>query len=104
MDKSSTAVPNWFRKKECELCNKYFADSKCLKKHVQAVHSKLKPYICNVCNHQCARKAMLEMHMRQHTGEKPYECNLCQYRTGDHNSLRRHKMRHSGEKPYRYTS
>ena len=44
---------------------------------------------------------MMEMHMRQHTGEKPYECGECDYRTGDHNSLRRHKMRHSGAKPYR---
>ena len=103
LDKTRSVVPSWFAKKQCDLCEKFFADSKCLKKHVQAVHSKLKPYICQVCNHQCARKSMLEMHMRQHTGEKPYECDECQYRTGDHNSLRRHKMRHSGEKPYRYT-
>ena len=40
---------------------------------VQAVHGKLKPYICHVCNHQSARKAMMDMHMRQHTGEKPYK-------------------------------
>ena len=101
MDKKKETVPNWFSKKQCELCDKFFADSKCLKKHVQAVHSKLKPYICQVCNHQCARKAMLEMHMRQHTGEKPFKCDDCDYRTGDHNSLRRHKMRHTGEKPYK---
>jgi len=101
MDKTKETVPNWFAKKQCELCDKFFADSKCLKKHVQAVHSKLKPYICQVCNHQCARKAMLEMHMRQHTGDKPFKCDVCEYRTGDHNSLRRHKMRHTGEKPYK---
>ena len=48
-------VPLWYTKKLCNLCGKYFADSKCLKKHVQTVHSKLKPYICQVCNHQSAR-------------------------------------------------
>ena len=102
MDKNrKNIVPPWFTKKQCEICDKFFADSKCLKKHVQAVHSKLKPYICTICNHQCARKAMLEMHMRQHTGEKPFKCNECEYRTGDHNSLRRHNMRHTGEKPYK---
>ncbi len=101
MDKEKESVPNWFAKKQCDICHKIYADSKCLKKHVQAVHSKLKPYICQVCNHQCARKHMLEMHMRQHTGDKPFRCDDCEYRTGDHNSLRRHKMRHTGDKPYK---
>jgi uncharacterized Zn-finger protein len=73
LDKNSELLPMWLSKKQCDICKKYFSDSKCLKKHVQAVHSRLKPYICHVCNHQSARKAMLEMHMRQHTGEKPYK-------------------------------
>ena len=32
MDKKKETVPNWFSKKQCELCDKFFADSKCLKK------------------------------------------------------------------------
>jgi len=100
----SSAPPLWYTKKRCEICDKFFSDSKCLKKHIQAVHSKLKPYICHVCNHQSARKSMLELHMRQHTGEKPYSCDICNnYRTGDHNSLRRHKLRlhaEAGNRPY----
>ncbi len=101
LDKDKESVPVWYAKKQCEICRRHFADSKCLKKHVQAVHGRLKPYICHVCNHQSARKAMLELHMRQHTGEKPYACGQCDYRTGDHNSLRRHRMRHDGTRPYR---
>ena len=42
------SAPLWYTKKQCELCDKFFSDSKCLKKHIQAVHSKLKPYICQV--------------------------------------------------------
>ena len=49
---AKVVLPAWCSKKQCDLCQKYFSDSKCLKKHVQAVHGKLKPYICHVCNHQ----------------------------------------------------
>ena len=43
MNKEFEVVPIWSSKKKCELCGKFLADSKCLKKHIQAVHSKLKP-------------------------------------------------------------
>ena len=101
LDKTIAELPSWAKPKQCDICQKMFSDSKSLKKHVQAIHSKLKPYICNVCNHKSARKAMLQLHMRQHTGEKPFSCPECDYRTGDHNSLRRHMRRHSGVKPYK---
>ena len=101
IDKSIAEVPSWAKPKQCDICQKMFSDSKSLKKHVQAIHSKLKPYICQVCGHQSARKAMLQLHVRQHTGEKPFNCDQCEYKTGDHNSLRRHKRRHTGDKPYK---
>ncbi|KRT78994.1 zinc finger protein, partial [Oryctes borbonicus] len=93
-------APNWVCQQRCDICGNIFSDTKSLKKHIQGVHNKFKPYVCNICGHKTARKAMLELHLRQHTGEKPYQCQLCPYRTGDHNSLRRHFMRHSGRKKY----
>ncbi|XP_046751707.1 zinc finger protein 568-like isoform X2 [Diprion similis] len=101
LNRKSNEVPRWYTSKTCELCGKTYADSKCLKNHMQAVHSKLRPYVCNVCGHSSARKAMLQMHLRQHTGDKPYSCDICDYKTGDHNSLRRHIMRHTGVRPYK---
>lgn len=101
LDRKNTPHKRWYSQQTCELCQRTFSDSKCLRKHHQAVHGKVKPYVCTFCGHMSARKAMLQLHLRQHTGEKPFACNLCEYRTGDHNSLRRHKMRHSGTKPYK---
>ncbi|KAH9515123.1 hypothetical protein Btru_019273 [Bulinus truncatus] len=93
----------WFSSKPCDICDRVFANSKCLKKHKEAVHSSHKPFECMYCNHTTARKAMMELHIRTHTGEKPFKCDICPYSTGDHNSMRRHKMRHTGQKQYRCT-
>ncbi|GAB6030444.1 hypothetical protein CHUAL_007314 [Chamberlinius hualienensis] len=101
LDRKNMSERRWFSEQKCSTCNRSFSDTKCLRKHMQAVHNKLKPFVCSFCGHTSARKAMLKLHLRQHTGEKPFKCDECDYRTGDHNSLRRHKMRHSGVKPYK---
>ncbi|XP_065155357.1 zinc finger protein 454-like [Atheta coriaria] len=84
----------------CRICDKSFANFKYLKRHIQSVHDQYKPFVCNICGHKCARKSMLDLHLRQHTGEKPYKCELCDFKTGDHNSFRRHGLRHSGLSNY----
>ncbi|XP_014602047.1 PREDICTED: zinc finger protein 568-like isoform X1 [Polistes canadensis] len=101
LDRKTLEVKRWYTSKKCDMCGKTYANSKCLKNHIQAVHSKLRPYVCNVCGHSSARKAMLQMHLRQHTGDKPFSCELCEYKTGDHNTLRRHIMQHTGFRPYK---
>ncbi|KAL0124560.1 hypothetical protein PUN28_006420 [Cardiocondyla obscurior] len=101
LDRKTLEVTRWYTSKKCDMCGKTYANSKCLKNHIQAVHSKLRPYVCNVCGHASARKAMLQMHLRQHTGDKPFSCEICEYKTGDHNTLRRHIMQHTGFRPYK---
>ncbi|XP_077272996.1 uncharacterized protein LOC143903342 isoform X1 [Temnothorax americanus] len=101
LDRKTLEVTRWYTSKKCDMCGKTYANSKCLKNHIQAVHSKLRPYVCNVCGHASARKAMLQMHLRQHTGDKPFSCEICEYKTGDHNTLRRHVMQHTGFRPYK---
>lgn len=100
LHKDVESVPEWAFQQQCDTCKKFFANPKSLKKHIQSVHDKFKPFICNICGHKTTRKAMLDLHLRQHTGEKPHQCPVCDYRTGDHNSLRRHAMRHSGDTKY----
>ncbi|XP_022250869.1 zinc finger protein ZFAT-like isoform X1 [Limulus polyphemus] len=101
LDKKTITEKRWYSQQTCDICQRTFSDSKCLRKHQQTVHSKVKPYVCHFCGHSSARKAMLQLHLRQHTGEKPFLCEICEFQTCDHNSLRRHRMRHTGDKPYK---
>lgn len=94
-------LDKWYTNKQCEICSRTFANQKCLRKHIEAVHNKMKPFVCQFCGHAASRKAMLDLHIRTHTGEKPFKCDMCDYETGDHNTLRRHRMRHTGRKPYK---
>lgn len=84
----------YYAEKTCEICSRKFVSSKTLSKHVKSVHNKIKPFICNVCGLKTTRKAVLTIHMRQHTGEKPLACKVCKFRTRDPSSLRSHEMRH----------
>jgi len=63
----------YLRSKECDICHRQYANQKCLNKHIQAVHNKIKPFVCPYCGHTAARKAMMELHIRVHTGEKPFK-------------------------------
>ncbi|XP_070701978.1 uncharacterized protein [Pempheris klunzingeri] len=112
----------------CQQCGKGFVYSFGLTKHIQMVHSRIKPFVCQICNKGCFTKQDVEAHIRSHTGEKPFHCNLCdkkftrrielnvhlRWHNGekrhwcpycgkgflDFNNLKRHKYIHTGEKPH----
>ena len=112
----------------CQQCGKGFVYRFGLTKHLQMVHGRIKPFVCQICNKGCFTKLDVEAHIRIHTGEKPFHCNLCEkkftrrvdlnvhlrWHNGekrhwcpycgkgflDYNNLKRHKYIHTGEKPH----
>lgn len=68
-----TDPAKWYTTKECEVCKRVFANQKCMKVHMLAVHAKVRPFMCTHCGYTTTRKAMLQLHFRTHTGEKPFK-------------------------------
>uniref|UniRef100_A0A182MFG6 C2H2-type domain-containing protein n=1 Tax=Anopheles culicifacies TaxID=139723 RepID=A0A182MFG6_9DIPT len=92
--------PRWYAKRRCNICKHMFSNSKILSKHIKTVHLKIKPFVCNVCGYKCARKATLNIHIRQHSGLKPLACKSCTFRTADPSALSYHERRHRNERAY----
>uniref|UniRef100_A0A182QU88 C2H2-type domain-containing protein n=1 Tax=Anopheles farauti TaxID=69004 RepID=A0A182QU88_9DIPT len=91
----------WYSERRCNICKHMFSNTKILSKHIKTVHLQIKPFVCNVCGYKCARKATLNIHIRQHSGLKPLACKSCPFRTADPSALSYHERRHRLDKAYR---
>lgn len=92
--------PSNIGQKTCDKCSQTFSNASALRKHILAIHEKIKLFECNVCERSFSRKDIYQLHIRKHNGEKPYQCNVCEYKSSDPAALRRHKNRHSGKMNY----
>lgn len=67
-----------FEKKFCQLCSKWVLN---YKRHIQQVHTKERPYKCNLCNnaflYPCDLREHLEKHENNHIKSRPFKCTIC---------------------------
>lgn len=59
----------------CDLCPHSSKYKHSLGKHMQAVHLKLRPFCCEICNHRTFKKFYLKAHMLTHRSKVP--CPTC---------------------------
>ncbi|XP_045539760.1 gastrula zinc finger protein XlCGF26.1 [Papilio machaon] len=78
---------------KCDLCEKAFNNSWCVKKHKKISHEGYKrPYIfpCTMCDKIFDQKSILKSHIRTHTGERPFQCTICPAKFTQSSSLGTH--------------
>ncbi|XP_028301530.1 axoneme-associated protein mst101(2)-like isoform X2 [Gouania willdenowi] len=84
----------------CPQCGKGFVYRYGLAKHIRMVHSRIKPFVCQICNKSYATRQDVESHTRSHTGEKPFSCEFCEKRFIRRVQLNMHLRRHLGERRF----
>lgn len=84
----------------CLECGRTFKQRADLRRH-RYVHTKEKPYACQLCEKRFGHPSNLHIHLRTHSGERPYQCLECGKAFTQSCNLRTHSQIHSGSKPYR---
>ena len=63
-----------YPKFKCDQCGKEVCE---LRKHIEQVHNKKRPFKCDVCGFGCSTKYQVKKHKKmKHDGEK-YTCHMC---------------------------
>ena len=72
-------------------CQKSFCQQLKLKKHIQTVHEKLRPFKCEHCQRSFGDKGDLTRHVKiVHDEVRPFSCELCKKTFGTKRQLKPH--------------
>lgn len=79
------------RRRTCDVCGKKFAQPADLKKHVNCVHLKQRPFQCDECDAAFGEKGNLNRHKKSvHEKERPWVCAQCGLPFAFRDTLNRH--------------
>ncbi|XP_046987326.1 zinc finger protein 585A-like [Schistocerca americana] len=96
---SHTGEKRW----QCSQCEKRFAQSGALHRHIRTIHGGVRDFICKVCHRSFTAKATLLNHSRIHTGEKPFLCQYCPKTFRTQQQHRLHQVVHTDARPHSCT-
>ncbi|XP_065348023.1 zinc finger protein ZFP2-like isoform X1 [Cloeon dipterum] len=85
---------------QCPECPKIISNIHNLQIHINMVHRKLRPHLCQVCGKSYPCKSSLQFHMTMHTGEKKHVCNVCGHAFARIENLKQHMRIHNNVKPF----
>ena len=77
---------------KCDQCDYTVHNKYALKKHISAVHLKMKPFKCETCGKACSSSEGLKSHVkRMHLDQREYGCDLCIKRFNVPSELKNYK-------------
>jgi hypothetical protein len=81
----------------CPHCDKKFKRRVTLNAHI-AIHTKIRPYVCDICKKSYAIKCDLTNHQKVHTDRN--KCTYCSSSFPAPSKLQRHLRTHTKDKPF----
>ncbi|CAG0888162.1 unnamed protein product [Darwinula stevensoni] len=86
---------------KCRVCDVAFKWKPGLLKHMETVHSIMRPFECDICGKSFKVKYALERHLLCHEQQQRFECGTCGKVFLKEGELRRHEVCHVEEKPFK---
>ncbi|XP_040565795.1 uncharacterized protein [Lepeophtheirus salmonis] len=76
---------------KCEYCPYRVSKKDRMRRHVNTVHYKERPFRCHLCDSTFGRKDKIKRHLETvHSAERPYKCEFCAHTSGRKDKIKEH--------------
>ena len=84
----------------CDQCDFKGKKACHVRVHINSVHLKMKPHLCDFCPSAFPTKSALSAHRNTHTNERIFPCTFCEKKFTKKCNMVTHIRTHTGEKPF----